>query len=379
MSKLTLGKTLDPKGDIPPLQRTTRRRWLRFGPFVLLGARASLGQTTGAPSCGEAMLTGLCGRSEVPLDQLITWDPDCEMVVDGYVNDEFSAQFGKDGGVPSGTVTLGQLTRGREGAALVKLWQPGARESASQAVVNAVRGSFFADGFEADTGWRLFEEIVEAPCYVDGAGDIARTREVSFRGDLSLLVHSNKRRTNKSNHVSAIKRISDYGRGGKWAYCVNAYIAPETVNSGQVGPEFSMQNTGRVGSAFLTTTAGLQYRANPFLQAPEKSSIAVWVEAGPGKAQWLPIANEDLKPATWYWFCLEADFDQNRYIQLLLRGGGLDRRINLSEHHIAQEAKWSEEAFWLSLEAQNLWSCQDPGMYEYKIYYDEVRLTRSSA
>jgi len=253
-----------------------------------------------------------------------------------------------------------------------------------QTAGSAARGeqrltSIFADGFETDNGWQLSEEIVDAATYVQGAGAVARSREVSLKGDYSLLVHSNQRLTDKSNHVSAIRRLSGRGTGGAWAYCVNAYIAPDTANTGQTGPEFSMQNTRQVGPAFLTSTAGVQYWANPFLAPPDRNAIAVWVEAGPGNARWLRIANEVLKPATWYWFCLEADFDRNRYIDLLVRGGGLDLRFDLSECGIAQEAKWSEEAFWLSLESENMWSGQNPRVYEYKMFYDEVRLARVAA
>ena len=254
---------------------------------------------------------------------------------------------------------------------------PGASNQTATEVVKVVRDGSFKDGFETDKGWGLFEEIVTPDCYVAGIGEVSRSRVVSQRGDFSLLVHANKQYTSKSNHLLANKRLANHGRGGRWAYCASAYISPETADTGQVGPEFSMQNTRLVGTQFLTTIAGLQYRANPFLSPPEKNSLAIWVEVSLGRAQWLQVANEILQPATWYRFCLEADFDQNRYVQLSLRGGGLDRQIDLSEHRIAEETRWSEEAFWLTLEAQNLWSCQYPGVYEYKVFYDNVRLTNT--
>lgn len=246
-------------------------------------------------------------------------------------------------------------------------------------VVKAVRDGSFTDGFETDKGWGVFEEIVDPACYVAGTGKVSRSRVVSQRGDFSLLVHANKQQTSKSNHVLANKRLANHGRRGRWAYSTSAYIASETAGTGQVGPEFSMQNTRFVGTQFLTTIAGVQYRANPFLSPPEKNSIAIWVETIPGRAQWLQVANEILQPATWYRFCVEADFDQNRYVQLSLRGGGIDRQIDLSEHRIAEETRWSEEAFWLTLEAQNLWSCQSSGVYEYKVFYDNVCLWRTTA
>lgn len=255
----------------------------------------------------------------------------------------------------------------------------GASNQTATAVVKPVRDGSFEDGFETDKGWGMFEEIVDPACYVAGAGEVSRSRVVRQWGGFSLLVHANKQHTSKSNHLLANKRLAKHGRGGRWAYSTSAYIHPETAYTGQVGPEFSMQNTRLVGTQFLTTIAGLQYRANPFLSPPEKNSIAIWVEAIPGRAQWLQVANEILQPATWYRFCLEADFDLNRYVQLSLCGGGLDRQFDLSEHRIAEETRWSEEAFWLTLEAQNLWSCQYPGVYEYKVFYDNVRLRRTAA
>jgi hypothetical protein len=327
---------------------------------------------------GAARLTGLC-TSEIPFDRVIAWEPERDMVVEGYVDGQLVAEFGKGNGVPSGTATIGQVAGGRETELQIGIREPGASHPEDTRVVKAVRGGRFADGFESDQGWGQFEEIVDPAFYIQGAGETARSRAVSCTGDWSLLVHANRRRTNKSNHLLANKRISDYGRGGRWALCVSAYIAPETAETGQVGPEFSMQNTRSVDSRFLTATAGVQYRTNPFLATSERNGLAIWVEVRPGVAQWRQATAEELKPATWYWFRLEADFDRNRYVEMILRGGDVDRRVDLSAYAIAQEGKWSEEAFWLTLESENRWSGRRPDIYEYQVYYDNVQLMRGES
>ena len=138
-----------------------------------------------------------------------------------------------------------------------------------------------------------------------------------------------------------------------------------------------MQNTREITPGeFRTTTAGIQYQANPF---STEGNWAIWTEQSPGVAGWEVFTTQQLTPGTWYKIILKADFVINKYIRLIIRGGKGAAKINLSidlsGYQIAQEEKFSEEAFWLTLECENLFNnCGAAGVFDYQVYYDNVRL-----
>jgi len=300
------------------------------------------------------------------------------MAVQGYMNGQLTAEFGKDAGVASGSVSLGQLTNGGEGELDIKIWVPGASSPSDSTFVFAVRGLPFADDFEKPGAWGMFEEIV-SPCYRDNLGAVSRTSDVAYSGQYSLLVDANQVGSTYSNHLIANQQLSHYGRSGRWKFCTRTYVSPETAKTGQTGPEWSQQNTRLVDSQNRTYTAGIQRRSSPFLQGPDLESWAAGIEKAPGQAGWEPFMNQALEPGVWYSVCVEADYDRNVYGLFRLTGGGIDRQVDLSQYKIAGEAKFSEEAFWLTLESENLFSCDSPGVFENKIYYDDVQLLRGVA
>ena len=72
---------------------------------------------------------------------------------------------------------------------------------------------------------------------------------------------------------------------------------------------------------------------------------------------------------------VEADYTINRYVGFWLRGPGIDLSVDLSAYSIAQEVKFNEQAFELTLESENLFNnCGTAGSFDYKIYYDNVTL-----
>lgn len=234
----------------------------------------------------------------------------------------------------------------------------------------------FEDSFEADTGWMMFEEPVGgSSCYGREIGSVTRRMDAAYHGSSSLLVWANQARSPKSNHVIAYKQFSNGGQIGTWRYQTHAYIAPGTANSGQTGPEFSMQNTRHAASGeFKTATAGIQYIAN---SAPsEHGQWSVWHAVTPGIADWHPFITQTLDAGTWYTLTLEADYDNNIYRSFSLQGGGLDLLMDLSTYHIAEENKsFTEEAFVLTVEAENRWNnCGTAGLFDYQLYYDLVEL-----
>ncbi len=233
----------------------------------------------------------------------------------------------------------------------------------------------FEDDFETDKAWSMFEEIVGgSSCYGDGIGEVVRSKDVAFDGMYSLRVWSNKALSEKSNHVIGQKKIANVGQAGIWRYEVHAYIAPETEDSGQTGPEFSIQNTRKTGvNEFRTSTAGIQYQPKSGL--PAAGSWVVWHEVGEGVAGWQEFATQKLDAGKWYTMTVTANYDTNRYVQFTLQGDGIDLLADLSEYDIAEEAKFNEEAFWITLESENLWNnCGTTGNFDYKLYYDSIKL-----
>lgn len=235
----------------------------------------------------------------------------------------------------------------------------------------------FTDNFETETNWLLFEEIVGGnSCYGSGVGSVARSVDVAYEGLHSLLVWANQASSTKSNHLIGYKNYPNDNQTDIWRYQVHAFIAPGTANSGQTGPEFSLQNTRQIAPGqFRTSTAGIQYIANPF--SSEKDNWQVWREAAPGIAGWHTFMEQPITAGEWYTLTLEADYIDNHYVTFSIRGGGLNQLIDLSAYNIAAEDKFKEEAFVITLESENLWNtCGAAGAYDYKVYYDQVSLMR---
>lgn len=236
----------------------------------------------------------------------------------------------------------------------------------------------FEDDFEADRGWTLYEEIVGGNdhCYGSGLADLARAPEAALGEGLGLRLWANHALAAKSNHVIAGRKHSSSGQCGTWRYEFYARIDPSTALTGQTGPEFSLQNTREVSAGdFRTFTAGLQYQSTPW--APEPGSWAIWTEAAPGVARWEPILALQLMAGEWYHVALEVDYDSNRYVRAWVRGTGVDWTADLAAFTIAAEPKWQEEAFWITLECENLWNnCDGAGRFENRVHYDRVRLSR---
>lgn len=250
----------------------------------------------------------------------------------------------------------------------------------------------FEDGFETNLEWGRCDELVDlgrcfqdkppgdpdSSCYSGDIGDSFRSMDVAYEGDYSLLVWPNMSETTKSNHIIAQQRLSYSGRDDAFRYEFYSYIAPDTETEGETGPEFSMQNTRMIqADVYKTTIAGIQYISNP--TSNNFAKWQVWREdpSDPGTAGWEDCMTQPLQSGEWYLLALEADFITNRYIRLIIRGAGLNLEIDLSQYIIAEENKFEEEAFWLTLEGENRSNnCGASGVFDYKIYYDNVQLKR---
>lgn len=265
---------------------------------------------------------------------------------------------------------------------------------------------FFQDDFETDKGWTMVEEIVGgSACYGKNIGSVTRsTNYPTGSSGTSLLVWANRFTDNNgvkvespslmSNHVIAQNKVSDQGMDGKLEYSMRFLIDRKTADQGQVGPEFSLQNTrtNPQNQKIETSTMGIQYVAHP---DDPFGTWNVWVEISSGIAAWVSFTTmmqlrlgtgNRLRPGTWYLARLAADFDTNRYNGFILRehrtDGSLQGEVfnDLSAYAIAREdsiqkfgVQNPETGVRITLESENKYNnCGTAGSFQYKMYYDDV-------
>ncbi len=234
----------------------------------------------------------------------------------------------------------------------------------------------FSEGFEADTGWKVFEEVVSgSPCYATGAGAVTRTSDYAFAGAGSLSVWANRGQLSKSNHLIAYSSFTPADARAVWRYRARVLIPAASQGRGQTGPELSLQNTRAAqGGGWTTATAGLQYVANPHL--PDAGGWHIWAETAPGVANWSDLIEAPLVPGQWYTVTLEVDYGTNRYLAFELEGPGGRVRAPLAGRGVAEEAKgFAEPSFVLTLESENLWNnCDGLTPFDYQVLYDQVEV-----
>ena len=237
----------------------------------------------------------------------------------------------------------------------------------------------WADDFEVESNWSLFEEIVEGnPCYGVGIGSVGRSNLAAYTGDYGLRVWANEAQSLLSNHVIGYKTVYPVGQFGVWQYKIHAHLPVATQQEGETGPEFSLQNTRWHAPAanFLTATAGIQYLSNE--DSPLAHHWNVWAEVAPGVAGWETFLIQPLTIGVWYTLTVEADYSQNVYRTFTLTGGGFQIESDLSAYRIAQEDKdFTNETFVVTVEGENRWNnCGTAGVFDNQVNYDELLLAR---
>jgi hypothetical protein len=242
--------------------------------------------------------------------------------------------------------------------------------SCDDAESNSGWDTMFEDIFESDTlNWTVFEQIINAQ-YEDGIGSIQYTNESAYEGAGSLCVWANSAGSDFSNHLLAQYRYSYSGYSGVWKFELAFYIPSGADNNGQVGPEFSMQNTRETSpGTFKTTTAGIQYISNTTM--PEFGTFSIWHNAG-----WVTFYTETvLEEDKWYKASIKADYNNNKYVDFQLNYDNITISVDLSEYIIGEEIIPGnlDEGFWLTCESENIWG--EPKS-EYRVLYDNVKLER---
>jgi Secretion system C-terminal sorting domain len=243
--------------------------------------------------------------------------------------------------------------------------------------IGQTQTTLYADDFETPQTWTIFEEIVSGnPCYGGNIGEVSRSTDFAHGGTNSIRVWSNKNAALKSNHVIAAHHISNSaGVTGRLRYGLWAYTGT-TLGLTQASPEFSVQSTRTVGGQNLTYIAGIQYIGNQWVS----DKWNVW-HNGTWKAIKFSEFGVTLTENTWYYLELEFDMTTNRYIQLKVKGGSVNRTLDLtgafqnaaSGFQIGAEARNWTPSYFVTLESENLWTdCAEAR--ENKTYYDNLRL-----
>jgi beta-glucanase (GH16 family) len=234
------------------------------------------------------------------------------------------------------------------------------------------------DGFETDQGWTFFEEIVggNRACYGSGIGSLSRSTEFAQTGLYSLKVASNQARSTQSNHFFGRIKLYDMDQGltGRYRYRFFTYI-PVDAQDGQTGPEFSVQNTRTVSGKNLTHIAGIQYVGNPYVH--KGTGWNIW-----HNGIWVPLFNQRLSKGVWYKIELMFDFIDNRYQQLTIMGNDLSLSLDLTQSQaeapggflIKGEDRGFGPGVQVTLEAENLYTCDRPAITYYPVFYDQVEL-----
>ncbi|MBN1638758.1 MAG: T9SS type A sorting domain-containing protein, partial [Ignavibacteriales bacterium] len=242
----------------------------------------------------------------------------------------------------------------------------------------------FEDNFDSPKEWTMTEEIIDSLVYKSGIGEIALTKmpeDSILRNCFS--VWANKEDSIYSNHVIAGNKFLNDPINCHYVYSLYAYI-PAYSDTGQTGPEFSVQNTKKVLDTFFTYTAGIQYIPNPHVWTEDSMEKWRFWQKGNQKGDWVPFLNYSLKKGRWYYFELEfkySDSDsENKYISFKIKDtlAKMDTVfVDLSHFKITSDIKpeFEDEGVSLTLEAENLFTHATRSK-QYKVFYDDVRFIK---
>lgn len=225
-----------------------------------------------------------------------------------------------------------------------------------------------ADDFAVVDGWDLFEQIIEPKpeCYGAGLAEFGRSDD----GEWLELV-ANAAGSDRSNHPILGRRLDVDAVSGLHRLSVTTRIGVGSAAGLQVGPELSAQNTVRADSgAFLTQTFGVQYEARPGTH-----HWNLWSAFGE-EIGWRRVNTAPLSEDEWYRISLVFDSGTGEYHELSVEGpGGFTLRFD-GVTSLWQDKSFQDEAVWVTLEAENLYTCDSPRPVVATVHYDELRYER---
>lgn len=255
-----------------------------------------------------------------------------------------------------------------DGAVEVAAEPPVYENTSTFAVVrNAV---IFEDDFDDVGDWRMFEQIIGSrpDCYGERLAD---HRSSADPVDPWLELTANHAASDLTNHPILGRRLPDEPVSGLHRLQVDARIEAGSEDSLQVGPEFSVQNTVRAESgAHVTQTFGMQYEAREGTH-----HWNLWSAFG-DEIGWRRIHTAALVPGEWYELSLVFDTGTGEYTELSVVGPGGFTLLFDGVHSLWQDKSFHEEAVWVTVEAENLFTCDDPQVRTATVHYDSFLYER---
>jgi hypothetical protein len=225
-----------------------------------------------------------------------------------------------------------------------------------------------AENFAVVDGWDLFEQIIEPrpECYGAGLAEFGRSDE----GEWLELV-ANAAVSDRSNHPILGRRLDVDAVSGLHRLSVTTRIGVGSAAGLQVGPELSVQNTVQADSgAFLTQTFAIQYEARPGTH-----HWNLWSAFGE-EIGWRRVNTAPLSEDEWYRISLVFDTGTGEYHELSVEGpGGFTLRFD-EVTSLWQDKSFQDEAVWVTLEAENLYTCDSPRPVVATVHYDELLYER---
>ena len=258
--------------------------------------------------------------------------------------------------------------------------------ASSRASADAVTGYVFTDGFEGALAWRPFEELVAGDTCANASSDPSIVSETSSRahsGSASLQIRTNPADApNFDNHVIAQQELFAAGQTGRWKFDVFVYVDATAILDTQTGPELSLQSTRQIeAGVWRTMTGGVQYSGSQWVPTKWR----VWGATGSNGTEsetvdWLETTGPTLSETGWYELSYEIDYDALAYVGASITSpSGVASTIGVAGTALAREMKFSESAFWATMEAQNLWDCNGDGVaWQSTVDYDDVTITQTS-
>ena len=221
-----------------------------------------------------------------------------------------------------------------------------------------------AENFAGVDGWELFEQIIEPKpeCYGAGLAEFGRAED----GEWLELV-ANAAGSDRSNHPILGRRLDVDAVSGLHRLSVTTRIGVGSAAGLQVGPELSTQNTVQADSgAFLTQTFAIQYEARPGTH-----HWNLWSAFGE-EIGWRRVNTAPLSEDEWYRISLVFDTGTGEYHELSVEGpGGFTLRFD-GVTSLWQDKSFQDEAVWVTLEAENLYTCDWPRPVTATVHYDEL-------
>lgn len=217
--------------------------------------------------------------------------------------------------------------------------------------------------------WYLFEQIIpfRPECYRVGHSEAT---VVDSGGQPVLALTANATGSEFSNHALLGRYITSTPIAlGRQRLTVEANLAPDAAGQIQTGPEMSVQTTAQMtDGSYRTAVFGLQYA----------TASGIWqvLTGGTEKDAWTHVSSTSIRYDTWYRIELDFDTLKNRYLGL---------RVFDSDNLLIDEAidglgtGWEDKgatgpATWVTLDAENLFTCDDPVATTATVFYTGLSL-----